>query len=166
MQAPHDPLAPMKTPIPRTLVAILFAAGFGLSHAEENAPRREKEFKGVELFARYDKDRKQWRFGMLPGTNREKEADEVNRCLTLTGLDSLLAEMKQLAPQEEVFIASPGRGGIAEDAVLTPLDEETQKALIRFCARHGIVLTGEGVLLEMPNRTICAMETSKEHFKA
>ena len=66
----HDPFATMKTPNSMTLVAILFAAGFALSHAEENTPRREKEFKGVELFARYDKDRKQWLFGMLPGTNR------------------------------------------------------------------------------------------------
>jgi len=150
----------MKTPITVTLVAILFAASFGLSHADENTPRREKEFKGVELFARYDKDRKQWLFGMLPGTNREKEADEVNRCMTLTGLESLLAEMKQLAPEESVSIASPGWGGIAEGVALTPLDEEVQKALITFCARNEIVLTGKGTWLEMPNRTISAMEAS------
>ena len=153
-------IPPMKIPSIKAFAAILIAAGFSVSHAEEEVTRGVKQFKGVELFARFDKDRNQWLFGMLPGTNREKEAEEVNRSMTLTGLDSLLAEMKQLAPQESVFIASPGRGGIAEDAALTPLDEETQKALITFCARHEIVLTGEGAQLEMPNRTIGAMEAS------
>ena len=141
-------------------MAILFAAGFGLSHAEENTPRREKEFKGVQLLARFEKDRNQWRFGMLPGTNREKSAEEVNESMTLVGLDSLLAEMKQLAPQESVSLVSPGWGGIEGDVALTPLDEETQKALITFCAKHEIVLTGEGTWLEMPNRTIGAMAAS------
>jgi Leucine Rich repeat len=151
---------PMKIPSIKAVAAILIATGCSFSQAGEEVPPREKQFKGVELFARFDKDRNQWLFGMLPGTNREKEAEEVNRSMTLTGLDSLLAEMGKLAPQESVFVASPGRGGIAEDVALTALDEETQKALITFCARHEIVLTGEGALLEMPNRTIGAMEAS------
>ena len=46
------------------------------------------------------KNQNQWLFGMLPDTNREKAADEVNQSLTLKGVDSLLAEMKKLAPQE------------------------------------------------------------------
>lgn len=152
---------PMKIPSIKAVAALLIAAGFSVSHAGEETPEDVKQFKGVELYARYDKDGKQWLFGMLPGTNREKEADEVNRCMTLKGLDSLLAEMKQLAPQESVFLASPGWGGIAEGVELTPLDEETQKSLAGFCAKHEIVLTGEGTWLEMPNRTIGAMEASE-----
>lgn len=150
----------MKTPFTNAIAVLLISAGFSLSNAAEEAPRREREFKGVQLYARFDKDRNQWRFGMLPGTNMEKQADEVNESMTLAGLDSLLAEMKQLAPQESVSVVSPGWGGVPEDVELTPLDEETQKALIAFCAKHEIVLEGEGSWLQMANRTIGAMEAS------
>ncbi len=139
-----------------TIAALLLAAGISRSPAAEEAPRREKEFKGIELYARFDKDKNKWHFGMLSGTNRNKDADEVNESLTLTGLDALLAEMNQLAPQEEVFLVSPGWNGTA----VTPLDEETQKKLVEFCARHEIILNGEGKWLQQPNRTIAAMEAS------
>ena len=122
----------------------------------EEAPRHGKSFKGVELYARFDKVNSRWHFGLLAGTNREKAADEVNKAMTLDGLDALLAEMKQLAPQEEVFVVAPGWNG----AAVTALDEATQKKLVEFCARHEIILNGEGDWLQQPNRMIAAMEAS------
>jgi hypothetical protein len=153
---PLEKITLMKSTSIATLVAMLTASFFPHSFAAEENQRREKEFKGVELYARFDKDKNQWRFGMLSGTNREKQADEVNKSLTLNGLDALLAEMKRLAPQEEVFLVSPGWNG----AQVTPLDEDTQKKLVEFCAKHEIILSGEGKWLQQPNRTITAMEAS------
>jgi hypothetical protein len=43
---------------------------------------------------------------------------------------------------------------------VTPLDEETRKKLAEFCAKHEIILHGEGDVLNQPNRRIAAMETS------
>lgn len=84
----------MKATSIATVAALLIAVGIPQSFAAEDAPRREKEFKGIELYARFDKDKNQWRFGLLPGTNRNKQADEVDESMTLTGLDALLAERK------------------------------------------------------------------------
>jgi hypothetical protein len=68
---------------------------------------------------------------MLPGTNREKAADEVKQSLTLKGVDSLLAEMKKLAPRETVILNTLGSLNNAENS-LTPLDEDTLKKLTEF----------------------------------
>lgn len=156
MMPPLGTITLMKTTSIASTIVLLMAACISHSFAAGENQRREKEFKGVELYARFDKAKSQWRFGMLPGTNRNKDADEVNESLTLNGLDALLAEMKQLAPQEEVFLVSPGWN----DAQVTPLDEETQKKLVEFCAKHEIILNGEGKWLLQPNRTIAAMEAS------
>jgi hypothetical protein len=107
--------------------------------------------KGVELYARFDKGKNQWLFGMLQGTNCRKAADEINQSMTLNGIDALLAEMKQLVPQETVFLVPPDHNG--DD--VTPLDEETQKKLAEFCAKHEIILRGKGTVLNQPNWRIC-----------
>jgi hypothetical protein len=150
----------MKTTAITTIAALLAATGFSLSAAAQETPRREKEFKGVDLYARFDKGKNQWLFGMLPGTNREKAADEVNQSLTLKGLDALLAEMKKLAPRETVILSPSESLNNAENVSLTPLDEKTRKKLAEFCAKHEIILIGDGDVLNQPNRTIAAMEAS------
>jgi Leucine-rich repeat (LRR) protein len=139
-----------------TIAALLVTAVLALIASAEDTPRRNKEFKGVDLYARFDKDQNQWLFGLLPGTNRLKDANEVNQSMTIKGLDVLFAKMKQLAPQEEVSLVPPDANG--HD--VTPLDEKTQKQLAEFCAKHEIILNGYGNVLEQPNRTIAAMEAS------
>jgi len=153
---PLENIMSMKTTSIATLVALLMAAGIPRFSAAEDVPRRGKQFKGVELYAEFDKVKNQWHFGLLPGTNRNKQAEEVKKSMTLDGLDSLLAEMKQLAPQEEVFLVLPDWSGTA----VTPLDEATQKKLVEFCARHEIILNGQGKWLRQTNRTIAAMTAS------
>ncbi len=110
----------------------------------------------MELFARFDKGKNQWLFGLLEGTNRQKGEDEVNESMTLRGVDALLAEIKRLAPQETVFLVPSDYDG--HD--LTPLDEETQKKLAEFCAKHEIILQGNGKFLNQPNLRISAIEPS------
>jgi hypothetical protein len=146
----------MKTTWITTIAALLAITCLSLTASAEDTPRRNKEFKGVELFARFDKGKDQWLFGLLPGTNRLKDADEVNQSMTINGLDALLAEMKQLAPREEVSLIPPNENG--KD--VNPLDEETLKKLAEFCAKHEIILNGSGDVLEQPNRMIAAMEAS------
>lgn len=139
----------MKIKFITTLAVLVFASGISPAHAQQNIRENATLFKGLELYAQFDEGKKQWLFGLLSGTNREKSADEVNQSLTLKGVDSLLAEMKKLAPQETVSL-NP----------LTPLDEETQKKLAEFCAKHEIILYGDGEILNQPNRMIAAMEAS------
>ncbi len=151
----------MKITIALSIVALTIAGIAKAATAGDETPKREKQFKGMELYAQFDKVEKQWRFGLLPGTSRIKEVDEVKKSMSLNGLDALLAEMKQLAPQEEVMVVAPGWS----DAQVSPLDEETQKKLVEFCARHEIILNGEGNFLRQPNRTIAAMEGSNTKRK-
>jgi hypothetical protein len=146
----------MKTTLVTSIAALLATICLSFTASAEDTPRRNKEFKGVDLYARFDKNKNQWLYGLLPGTNRLKDADEVNQSMTINGLDALLAEMKQLAPQEEVSLVPPDANGNG----VTPLDEETQKKIAEFCAKHEIILNGYGNVLEQPNRTIAAMEAS------
>lgn len=150
----------MKITYITTVAVLLFASSINPAFAQETLQGNTVHFKGLNLYARFDKAQNQWLFGLLPGTNREKSADEVNQSLTLKGLDSLLAEMKKLAPQETVFLNSLAGLGNAETVALTPLDEETQKKLAEFCAKHEIILHGDGDILNQPNRMIAAMEAS------
>jgi hypothetical protein len=150
----------MKTTFNTIIAALLFTASISPTPAQENIRENATHFKGVNLYARFDKGKNQWLFGLLPGTNWQKAADDVNQSLTLKGLDSLLAEMKKLAPQETVFLSPPESMGNAEDVSLTPLDEETLKKLAEFCAKHEIILSGNGDTFNQPNRRIAAMEAS------
>ena len=140
----------MKTLI-TTIAVLLFASSISPTLAQENIRGNAIHGKGVELYARFDKGKNQWLFGMLEGTNCQKEEGEVNRSMTLNGIDALLAEMKQLVPQETVFLVPPDHNG--DD--VTPLDEETQKKLAEFCAKHQIILRGKGKVLNQPNWRIC-----------
>jgi hypothetical protein len=144
----------MKATFITTIAALMLSSS--LTFSQENIQGNAIHPMGVELYARFDKGKNLWLFGMLPGTNRQKGEDEVNQSMTLKGVDALLGEMKRLAPQETVFLVPSYYDG--HD--LTPLDEETQKKLAEFCAKHEIVLQGNGVALNQPNLRIAAMETS------
>lgn len=146
----------MKITTIATLTALVAAACISQTFAAGENQRREKEFKGVELYAHFDKDKNQWHFGILPGTNFNKPWDEVKKSMTLDGIDALLAGIKQLAPQEEVFLVPPDWNG----AVVTPLDEEARKKLVEFCAKHEIILNGDGMLLTQPNIMVAGLDAS------
>lgn len=150
----------MKITFITTIAVLLLASGFSPTFAQEDVQGNAVHFKGLNLYARFDKAQNQWLFGLLPGTNRQKSVDEVNQSLTLKGLDSLLTEMKKLAPRETVFLNSLAELGNAETVALTPLDEETQKKLAEFCAKHELILHGDGDILNQPNRMIASMEAS------
>jgi hypothetical protein len=70
----------MKTTLITTIAALLATTCLSLTASAEDTPRRNKEFKGVDLYARFDNNKIQWLFGLLPGTNVALHAQRIARC--------------------------------------------------------------------------------------
>jgi hypothetical protein len=68
--------------------------------------------KGVELYSWLDPATQDWRFALLPGTNRRKAANEVRDSRDVfDSVGDLKVRISQLAPAEQVFWEVPASGG-------------------------------------------------------
>jgi hypothetical protein len=104
----------MRAPVLIVLAVLVFAsagqAGAGQG-AKQGAPPGQKSLKGWELFARFDAGRGEWRFVLLPGSNRLKTPQEVADSLTLAGVGALGEGLSRLAAGESVLVRDrlPGK---------------------------------------------------------
>jgi hypothetical protein len=90
-------------------------------------------FKGVELYSWVDPAAKNWRFALLPGTNRNKTAAEILSTRDAAhSVAELKARISRLAPSESVFWLVPEAG----DFSLPPKD--VVDGIIAHAASFGV----------------------------
>lgn len=82
------------------LIVLCFVVG---SHAY--ADEGKTSFKGWELYILPDGN--EWKFSLLPGTNRLKSDDEIDKA-AVKGLDAIKKKLDELKSGEEVFISGDG----------------------------------------------------------
>lgn len=107
---------------------VLFA---GLARAvdedKKDAPAKKQSLKGWELYAQFDTDKKEWRFGLLPGTNRIKTAEEIADATTLEGVRGLQKELSKLAEGEDVLLQNR-----LPDKVRKEIEDHCTKEKLKF----------------------------------
>lgn len=89
----------------------------------------EAAFKGREIHGRYANGA--WRFAILPGTNRPKSGEEIEKALSIDGIDALAAAVAALPPGEFLSFA-------ADAAAPEPEVERARAAARAAAAKAGI----------------------------
>ena len=86
-----------------------------LSGCAVEAPRAARPmFKGVELYSWVDPATQDWRFALVPGTNRNKTVAEIlNTRDAAHSVVELKARISRFAPSESVFWLVPKTGGFS-----------------------------------------------------
>ena len=135
------------------VVVLTMFAGIGLgdSRGEKSKPPKRKSkphFKGVELYATYVAERKEWRFGWLPGTNRLKTAEEVKKSLNIVGVKALKKELAKFAEKEHVFLIENQSPRKPNGIDLTAPNKKTLKELQAYCKARQIKFYGPGLAEE------------------
>jgi hypothetical protein len=127
------------------LLSAVLLAGFlvtavpALAAPEPAAPQAEKKrsFKGWELYSWQEGT--EWRYSLLPGTNRLKFESEIKNPKTSRNLKEIEAEINQLASSE--WLTWEGRGrdqkATANCALAYP-PRQTVLKLRALCARIGL----------------------------
>jgi hypothetical protein len=87
-------------------IAAALLLGLSVSAAEVPADETRASkpaFKGMELYSWLDPASREWKFSLLPGTNRQKTETEIKSAATaLDTIEKLEAKLGQLAPKEYV----------------------------------------------------------------
>jgi hypothetical protein len=93
------------------LLTILLIATSACSPPNEQvADRGRPAFKGVELYSWMDQPTQEWRFVLLPGTNRSKAAQEILTAPDIVrSVNELKARVSELPSGESVFWVEPGQ---------------------------------------------------------
>ena len=164
----------MKPPL--ALSIALFAIA-GLAQAAEDKPQPAKqaaadparmaqpEFKGIDLYCQYDKTIKQWRFGIMGGTNRQKSAQEVRDSLKIVGIKALKQFLAGLAKGEHVSLIPARWPGMAQGVQLDLPDQETLQDLLKFCVEREIHLSGDDALFAQANAAIDGITPSETRLE-
>jgi hypothetical protein len=97
--------------------------------ASARAAEGEKSFKGWELYIW--KEGADWKFALLPGTNRLKDDGEI-KAAAVTGLDAIEKKLDSLAAQQEVFLSGRTLQSKA------PID--VARDLVEYGDKHGLVM--------------------------
>lgn len=97
------------------LLALLLVPLTILSGCAVEAPRAARPmFKGVELYSWVDPATRNWRFALVPGTNRNKTAAEILSARdAVHSVAELKARISRFAPSESVFWRVPAGGGFS-----------------------------------------------------
>lgn len=72
----------------------------------------KKSFKGWELYSWRNQQSNTWNFSLLQGTNRNKTEEEIKSSKATKDIDSLKAELKEIAPNESVSWLLNGAKGL------------------------------------------------------
>jgi hypothetical protein len=94
--------------------------------ADEKEAPKKKSLKGWELYAHLDGEKKEWKFGLLLGTNRVKTAKEISDSITLDS-KGLEKELSGLAEGEMVFLQTR-----VPDKVRKEIEDHCTKAKLTF----------------------------------
>lgn len=95
------------------------------------APGSQRAFKGWELYSWQAGG--EWRFALVPGTNRNKTVEEIKTGPQVAGVEAIKAQLAGLARGEEVFWATQG-----PDYARPP--QNTVAAVKDFCESAGLTL--------------------------
>ena len=123
------------------LVVIAMLAGSACSTDSVPEPARASQpmFKGVELYSWPDPANKQWRFALLPGTNRMKTSAEVLGSPAAVGsIEELKQRISLLAPGESVFwhVPADARFAVPSSGVI--------RDIVNHAATSGVTVTVTG----------------------
>jgi hypothetical protein len=120
-----------RCPMMRTVLSLLlFFVTIVL--AQEPAQVIMPMFKGVELYSWKDTSTNEWRFVLVPGTNRLKTSEEIlGNPQTLESVEALKEQVSALASGEQVFWQRTS-------AVFELPSTELLEDIVRYAATLGI----------------------------
>lgn len=116
---------------------LIHLPGFHRDCAAEPVRAVRPMLKGVELYSWLEPGTQEWRFALLPGTNRNKMSAEIrDNQNVIHSIDDLENAVSKLASSESVFWLVPEAGGFSRPP------EEVTNGIIEYAAALGV-----GVLL-------------------
>jgi hypothetical protein len=133
---PPSPLS--RQPLGRQITSwcglvLLAIAVTGTSVSAEQQRQSKRQFKGMELYS-WQVGR-EWRYSLLPGTNRSKSSSEIRAPkVTMSSLSELKERLAQLALGESIFWFNPNERPFAYPTADVACD------LVEYCNRLSMKL--------------------------